>query len=54
MHLLYSAPVIILAAAAACYVARFQLPKLGQLPEAMNHLWGFVDVCPAAVVLHAC
>lgn len=36
VHLLFSGPVIILEAA-ACYVARFQLAKLGQLPGAMNH-----------------
>lgn len=53
MHLLYSAPVIILAAA-ACSVARFQFAKLGQLPGAMDHPWGIVNVCPAAIVLHAC
>lgn len=53
MHLLYSAPVIILAAAAACYVARFQLAKLGQLPEAMNHLWGICG-CLSSCCRFAC
>jgi len=48
MHLLYSASVIVLAAAAACYVARFQLAKLGQLPGAMNHpsgICGYLSSC---------
>lgn len=52
MHVLYSDSVIILAVA-ACYVARFQLAKLGQKPWAVNHPWG-ICVCPSSCSHFTC